>query len=232
MQTLTVARSRSLLLSRGLSFFVIPPPPPPPLLSSSQNCCAEGSNVSVWWDYENCSIPAGVDEDQISDRIVSALRSNGISGPVSINAFGDIGNKMPCATQEALSSTGISLVHFPPSEMYSTEMLLRTNLMSWTAHNPPPAHFFLISGNRDFAKFLHRLRMDNYNVLLSCSHIQVKASLYYAATLMWPWIPLVKGENFTPQQFNHPPVGMYGSWYGHCKPLDDPFKKDCPKMHC
>ncbi|XP_078150206.1 uncharacterized protein LOC144545515 [Carex rostrata] len=228
MQTLTVARSRSLLLpaSSPLSW------PRLHLIfrshfssfsssrrteSLAQNCWDDGSNVSVWWDYKNCSIPTGVDADQIADRIITALRFSGIRGPVSINAFGDIGHKMSYATQDALTTSGITLVHFPHSENYSADILLRGNLMSWTAQNPPPAHFFLISDNRDFASSLHRLRMDNYNVLLSCSYIWVKASLYYAATLMWPWVPLAKGENFIPQQLNHPPVGMYGSWHGHCK---------------
>lgn len=108
----------------------------------------------------------------------------------------------------------------------SADRLLMADLISWTAHNPPPAHFFLISSDSDFATILHRLRMNNYNVLLSCIDIQAKASLYGAATLMWPWVPLAKGGDFTPQQFNHPPDGIYGSWYGLQKGLlDNPFEE-------
>jgi NYN domain len=108
----------------------------------------------------------------------------------------------------------------------SADKLLMADLISWTAHNLPPAHFFLISSDGDFATILHRLRMNNYNVLLSCCDSRTKASLYSAATLMWPWVPLVKGEDFTPKQFNHPPDGMYGSQYGHQKEhLDDPFEE-------
>uniref|UniRef100_M8BKS5 Uncharacterized protein n=1 Tax=Aegilops tauschii TaxID=37682 RepID=M8BKS5_AEGTA len=97
------------------------------------------------------------------------------------------------------------------------------DLVYWIAQNPPPAHFFLISGDKDFANILHRLRMSNYNILLACPG-KTTSVLCNAATIMWPWEALVKGENFSPKRFNHPPDGLSGSWYGHYKgALDDPF---------
>ncbi|RCV36109.1 hypothetical protein SETIT_7G293500v2 [Setaria italica] len=98
------------------------------------------------------------------------------------------------------------------------------DLVYWIAQNPPPVHFFLISGDRDFANLLHRLRMSNYNVLLACPSCATSSVLCSAATVMWPWDALVKGEDFLPKRFNHPPDGLHGSWYGHYKgALDDPF---------
>lgn len=85
-----------------------------------QNSCDEESKsikVSVWWDYENCAIPAGANVHRIGNRIVSALRSSGIRGPVTINAFGDM-CQISRATQEALVSTGICLTHAPHSELF------------------------------------------------------------------------------------------------------------------
>ncbi|KAJ1264877.1 hypothetical protein BS78_08G035500 [Paspalum vaginatum] len=97
------------------------------------------------------------------------------------------------------------------------------DLVYWIAQNPPPVHFFLISGDKDFANILHRLRMSNYNVLLACPSSATNV-LYSAATIMWPWDALVRGENFSPKRFNHPPDGLHGSWYGQYKgALDDPF---------
>uniref|UniRef100_A0A0E0MJZ2 HTH OST-type domain-containing protein n=1 Tax=Oryza punctata TaxID=4537 RepID=A0A0E0MJZ2_ORYPU len=97
------------------------------------------------------------------------------------------------------------------------------DLVYWIAQNPPPAHFFLISGDKDFANILHRLRMSNYNILLACPRTATGV-LCSAATIMWPWEALVKGEDFSPKYFNHPPDGLAGSWYGHCKgALNDPF---------
>lgn len=68
--------------------------------------------VSVWWDFENCQIPNGVNVIKVAQRITSALRSNGIKGPIAITAFGDV-MQLSRSNQEALSATGISLYHVP-----------------------------------------------------------------------------------------------------------------------
>ncbi|RRT69934.1 hypothetical protein B296_00036865 [Ensete ventricosum] len=105
----------------------------------------------------------------------------------------------------------------------SSDRFLMADLVYWVSQNPPPAHFFLISGDRDFANILHRLRMSNYNILLS-SKDGAPGVLCSAATFMWPWSSLVKGESTIVKHFNHPPDRLYESWYGHCKAvLDDPF---------
>ena len=89
---------------------------------------------------------------------------------------------------------------------------LMPDIVSWIGQNPPPAHFLLISGDEDFASILHRLRMSNYNVLLSCPDVGSKM-LRSAATFMWPWEPLVRGVDLEPKYLNQPPDGL-SSWYG------------------
>ncbi|KAG6605277.1 Meiosis regulator and mRNA stability factor 1, partial [Cucurbita argyrosperma subsp. sororia] len=178
--------------------------------------------VSVWWDFENCNIPAGVNVFKVAHLITAAVRANGIKGPVQITAFGDI-LQLSRTNQEALSSTGISLTHIPQGGKNSADRSLLVDLMCWVSQNPPPAHLFLISGDRDFASILHRLRMNNYNVLLA-SPESAPGVLCSAASIMWHWNALVKGENLVGRHFNQPPDGPYGSWYGHYKvPLEDPF---------
>ncbi|XP_068662490.1 uncharacterized protein [Aristolochia californica] len=178
--------------------------------------------VSVWWDFENCSVPAGVNVFLVAQRITSALRANGIKGPVTINAFGDV-SQLSRAKQEALASTGISLTHVPNSGKNSADRSLLVDLIHWATQNPPPAHLFLISGDRDFANVLHRLRMSNYNILLA-STVGALGVLSSAASIMWQWNGIVRGENLIGRHFNYPPDGSYASWYGHYKgPLEDPF---------
>lgn len=105
----------------------------------------------------------------------------------------------------------------------SADRSLLVDLMYWVSQNPPPAHLLLISGDRDFAGILHRLRMNNYNILLA-SPGSAPSVLCSAASIMWQWNALLKGENLIGKHFNQPPDGPYGSWYGHYKaPLDDPF---------
>ncbi|KAM0939841.1 putative NYN domain, limkain-b1-type, meiosis regulator and mRNA stability factor 1 [Dioscorea sansibarensis] len=179
--------------------------------------------VTVWWDFENCSIPYGVNVFRVAQRITSALRSNGIKGPVTINAFGDVA-QLSRTTQEALTSTGVCLTHVPHSGKNSSDRFFMADLIYWVSQNPPPMHFFLISGDRDFANILHRLRMSNYNILLASSDC-ASSVLWSSATIIWPWNGLVRGEDVVVKHFNHPPDGFYGSWYGHYKGvLDDPFE--------
>ncbi|XP_074264298.1 uncharacterized protein LOC141586826 [Silene latifolia] len=180
--------------------------------------------VSVWWDIENCGVPSGVNVFKIAQSITSAVRANGIKGPVQITAFGDI-LCLNRSNQEALSSTGVNLIHIPNGGKNSADRSLLVDLMYWVSQNPPPAHIFLISGDKDFAGILHKLRMSNYNILLAAREVKnTSGVLYSAASIMWYWNELAKGENLSGKHFNQPPDGPFNSWYGHYRgPLQDPF---------
>ncbi|KAL8473761.1 hypothetical protein ACS0TY_030566 [Phlomoides rotata] len=178
--------------------------------------------VSVWWDFENCNVPVNSSAFRVAQSITNAVRANGIRGPIQITAFGDV-MQISRTNQEALSSTGINLTHVPSGGKNSADRSLLVDLMYWVSRNPPPAHIFLISGDRDFAGILHRLRMNNYNILLA-SPDSAPSVLCSASTIMWQWSSLLKGESLSGKLFNQPPDGPYHSWYGHFKaPLQDPF---------
>lgn len=74
--------------------------------------------VSVWWDFENCNIPAGANVFKVAQSITAAIRVNGIKGPIQITAFGDV-LQLSRSNQEALSSTGINLTHIPRGHFLS-----------------------------------------------------------------------------------------------------------------
>nr|KYP69395.1 hypothetical protein KK1_008585 [Cajanus cajan] len=123
--------------------------------------------------------------------------------------------------RDALANTGIQFTHVPKGGKNSGNILVE--IMFWVSQNPPPAHLFLISGDRSFACILHWLRMNNYNILLA-SPKKASGVLFSAATIMWQWSSLLKGENLSGKHFNHPPDGPFGSWYGNFKvPLENPF---------
>ncbi|TVU26719.1 hypothetical protein EJB05_29278, partial [Eragrostis curvula] len=170
--------------------------------------------VTVWWDFQKCLLPSGANAFRLGARITAALRSVGIRGPVEINAFGDV-TLFTRDEQEALAATGITFSHVPKSDKESCDRLFMADLIYWIAQNPPPAHFFLISGDKEFANVLHRLRMSNYNILLAHPNPGSK-ELCSAATIMWKWGALVKGVNVTPTYVNQPPDadGVSYSWYG------------------
>ena len=65
--------------------------------------------------------------------------------------------------------------------------------------------------------------MNNYNILLAGGEA-TPGALCCAATIMWHWNSLAKGENLSGRHFNYPPDGSHGSWYGHFKgSLENPF---------
>ncbi|KAK3119828.1 hypothetical protein QOZ80_9AG0675940 [Eleusine coracana subsp. coracana] len=174
---------------------------------------AKAVKVTVWWDFQICEIPPGVNPFRIGPRVSAALRGAGIRGPVEFNAFGDV-TLLPRNDQEALAATGFTFSHVPYSGKGSCDPSFMADLIYWIAQNPPPAHFFLISGDKEFANILHRLRMSNYNILLACPEVGSKM-LRSAATIMWPWEDLIKGVDLTPKHINQPPDGLSNSWYGH-----------------
>ncbi|KAJ6296932.1 hypothetical protein OIU78_022621 [Salix suchowensis] len=159
---------------------------------SQSNFHSESKNVrvSVWWDFENCNLPSGVNVYRVSQAITAAVRGNGIKGPIQITAFGDV-LQISRTNQEALSSTGVNLTHIPNGGKNSADRSLLIDLMCWVSQNPPPAHLF---------------------------------SDFCAASIMWLWDSLVKGENLSGRHFNQPPDGPFASWYGYYKgALEDPF---------
>ncbi|KAG2301101.1 hypothetical protein Bca4012_059217 [Brassica carinata] len=193
---------------------------------------SRGVKVSVWWDFENCHLPTDANVFKVAQSITAAVRINGIKGPITITAFGDV-LQLSRTNQEALSSTGINLTHVPQGGKNSTDRALITDLMSWVAINPPPAHLFLISSDRDFSSVLHMLRMSNYNVLLAGYEERSPGVLCSAASIMWDWNALVRGNNLAGRCFNQPPDGPYNSWYGHYKaPLLDPFAISTEQEAC
>lgn len=68
--------------------------------------------VSVWWDFENCNVPSGINVSKVVPAITDAVRTNGIKGPLQITAFGDV-LQLSRSNQEALAFTGIHLTHIP-----------------------------------------------------------------------------------------------------------------------
>lgn len=70
-------------------------------------------------------------------------------------------------------------------------------MVLWALDHPPPAHFLLISGDRDFSNVLHRLKFRQYNIMLATT-LSAKPSLVNAASLVWDWAGLARGDQLDP----------------------------------
>lgn len=153
--------------------------------------------TSVWWDLENCPVPNGVDPHAIAQNISSALSKHDYRGPVAISAFGDT-HCLPANIQHALSSTGIALNHVPAGIKDASDKKILVDMLFWAVDNSAPANYLLISGDRDFANALHQLSMRRYNILLAHPTLNIPPSLSGAATIIWLWTNLARGEEVMP----------------------------------
>ncbi|XP_039684728.1 uncharacterized protein [Medicago truncatula] len=196
----------------------------------SSSSSSSPPEVSVWWHLDSCPVPSGFSFSKVAPSITAAVRANGIMGTIHIHAYGDV-------DKEAFNSTNITLHSFSDDYPFgihkrykdtknNTYKHFLMDLNDWVSTNPPPLHLFLIFGNRDFSSsgILHRLRMCNYNILLACPGRAYVAALCHAATIMWEWSSMLKGDDLTGKHFNYPPDGPTYSWYENSNvPLENPF---------
>ncbi|KAK2995471.1 hypothetical protein RJ640_009996 [Escallonia rubra] len=92
--------------------------------------------VSVWWDFENCSLPFDMNAFRVAQSITAAIRANGIKGPIQITAFGDV-FQLSRRNQEALSSTGINIAHIPHEGNIATVPIYKQQLKTWGTFPKP-----------------------------------------------------------------------------------------------
>ncbi|KAJ6697478.1 hypothetical protein OIU85_003814 [Salix viminalis] len=191
---------------------------------SQSNFHSESKNVrvSVWWDFENCNLPSGVNVYRVSQAITAAVRGNGIKGPIQITAFGDV-LQISRTNQEALSSTGVNITHIPNAKylLVLNELLCSNGSHAFAKLLVVQVERTVLTGTLQM--FYTGLRMNNYNILLATKDT-APSVLCSAASIMWLWDSLVKGENLSGRHFNQPPDGPFASWYGYYKgALEDPF---------
>ncbi|MCO5592589.1 hypothetical protein L7F22_046592 [Adiantum nelumboides] len=166
----------------------------------ARNSCSS-SKISIWWDIENCHVPRNVDPHYIAQNLRSALLHANMTGPITIDVFGDTRN-LEHRILEALSSTGITINHIPSGNKDAADKAILVGMLFWALDNPPPAHFLLISGDGDFANALHRLRLKGYDILLARPDQPVKPALLGAATSVWYWTNVAKGHIALPEELN------------------------------
>lgn len=160
---------------------------------------SSASKISVWWDIENCHVPRNVDPHYIAQNLKLALHHANLNGPITVDLFGDTRN-LDHKTLEALSSTGITINHIPRGNKDAADKAILVGMLFWALDNSPPAHFLLISGDGDFANALHRLRLKGYDILLARPDQAVKPALLGAATSIWYWTDVAKGQILGPEE--------------------------------
>jgi len=123
--------------------------------------------VACFWDIQNVPVSSADEPGDTSECIRSALQRLGFVGPlVSQMVFGDV-TQLRARTRSALQTTGWSMVDVQADRKESADRALVLELLLFTRSVPPPAAILLISGDRDFAPVLHRIRGLGYSVLIA-----------------------------------------------------------------
>ncbi|CAN8264832.1 unnamed protein product [Cochlearia groenlandica] len=151
------------------------------------------AKTSVWWDIENCRVPKDCDPYKIAQNIKTALEKNNYNGALTIHAYGDTKQISSHVKRQALSSTGVSLIHVPPGVKNGSDMKIVVDMLLWAKENKAPANIMLISGDGDFAYLLNQLRLIGYNTILARPE-NTSARLIDASNIVWSWRSIASGS--------------------------------------
>lgn len=153
--------------------------------------------VAIFWDIENCHVPAQVVAEDVANNILLALQQRPeINGAVTtFKAYGDF-NNIPPGVREGCLKTGVEFIYVPTSKKDAAEKAILVDMVLFALDNLPPSTIFLISGDVDFAPALHKLGQRGYTVVLAIPPgVRVSMALYNAGRFVWDWRSIARGED-------------------------------------
>ncbi|KAI0818847.1 NYN domain-containing protein [Irpex lacteus] len=147
------------------------------------------STVAVFWDYENCEVPATVDGFVVANGIRRLAHKYG-----SVKTFRAY-SSMPEASslrttnvRSDLQACGVSIIDCPHNGRKDTvDKMMMVDMLAFGTDNTAPSTILLISGDGDFLYAVSTLRLRKYDIILlapsQCSHLGLKAQ----ATAVYEW---------------------------------------------
>ncbi|KAH9853992.1 NYN domain-containing protein [Lenzites betulinus] len=126
------------------------------------------SNVAVFWDYENCALPATEPSYMIVNKIRQFAHQYG--SVKSFKAYVEYTEQTSLKTmalRSELQSCGVSLIDCPHNGRKDVaDKMMMVDMMAHAIDNPPPATIILISGDRDFVYAVSILSLRQYKIIL------------------------------------------------------------------
>lgn len=135
--------------------------------------------ISVFWDIENCAVPAGVP----AYEIVRKVRRMFYPGhrEVDFIVACDIGRIKPLVVRE-LDEAHVTVIHVPGEQKNAADDKLRSVLRRFSAnHKLTGSRIVLISGDVDFAAEIHEMRYRDLIHIVLIHNDQAKRALTDAA---------------------------------------------------
>ncbi|TBU32228.1 NYN domain-containing protein [Dichomitus squalens] len=152
-------------------------------------------NVAIFWDYENCALPALEPSYMIVNKIRRLAHQYGsVKTFKAYVEYPEHQTVKSMALRSELQSCGVSLIDCPHNGRKDVaDKMIMVDMMAYAIDNPAPATIILISGDRDFVYAVSILALRQYRVVLlaprvAYSNLRAQANVVYN----WP-------EDFFPE---------------------------------
>ncbi|EJD51940.1 hypothetical protein AURDEDRAFT_181512 [Auricularia subglabra TFB-10046 SS5] len=142
------------------------------------------SKVAVFWDIENCAIPATVHGGAAVSYIESVAREYGICSP--FRAYSSVIDGISYQKKSDLITAGVSLI---PTHVKMADHVLITDMLEWAFENPTSSTIVLVTGDRDFSYTISLLRRRGIRVVLIAPKAAAHSPLAAQAARVVEWNP-------------------------------------------
>ncbi|KAJ3514759.1 hypothetical protein NMY22_g14637 [Coprinellus aureogranulatus] len=162
--------------TQGLSLFVSFMPLP-------------SENVAIFWDYENCAIPANLTGYEAADAIRRVAKQFG--SVTLFKAYLEVSEQVlsprSMSLRSELQASGVSLTDCPHNGRKDVaDKMILVDMLAYAIDHPPPTTFVLISGDRDFSYALSTLRLRRYRVaLITPPNTHISLTTQASHHLLW-----------------------------------------------
>ncbi|KAI0637218.1 limkain-b1-type NYN domain-containing protein, partial [Trametes polyzona] len=126
------------------------------------------SSVAVFWDYENCALPANEPPYAIVNKIRRLAHQYGsVKTFKAYLEYAEQTSPKLVSLRSELQSCGVSLIDCPHiGRKDVADKMMMVDMMAHAMDNPAPATIILISGDRDFLYVVSTLSLRQYRIVL------------------------------------------------------------------
>ncbi|KAI0687181.1 limkain-b1-type NYN domain-containing protein, partial [Cytidiella melzeri] len=146
-------------------------------------------NIAVFWDYENCEVPATVDGFAIANGIRRIAHEYGsVKTFRAYSAMSEASSLRTAGIRSDLQACGVSVIDCPHNGRKDTaDKMMLVDIMAFVCDSLAPTTIILITGDGDFLYTVSTIRLRKCRVVLlappQCSSPNLKGQ----ATAVYDW---------------------------------------------
>lgn len=148
--------------------------------------------IVVYWDVENCMVPAGCDPYTIRDRISRFLRQLGYEGYIRIIAVAANIDRIPLFVRQGLHWSGIRFHHLHTHRKQASDIDIKRRIRQWMRYVRGPRNLLLISGDGGFASTLMDVEIHSHNTMVAYNEHSVSGLISYVGYSQFAWRELLQ----------------------------------------